>query len=106
MGDGANYCTYSFDYECYPLEGKPSCCLSDDEECPAEKPACAEGKTANSTTVDPLSNSTETDSELAPAPPTDEAPAPAPDDVLEEPSDLSRASILVGFLWSGAALLA
>jgi len=105
---GATYCSYNirFDYDCYPLEGKPSCCLSDDEECPADQPPCADGKAANSTTVDPPFNSTETDSEPAPAPPTDEAPAPAPDENLEEPSAPSSASILVGFLWSGAALLA
>ena len=41
---GADYCTYSFDYECYPevggVGGKPPCCFSDAIECPAEKPPC------------------------------------------------------------------
>jgi len=37
---GADYCTYSFDYDCYPEVGKPACCLDDAIKCPAEKPPC------------------------------------------------------------------
>lgn len=92
---GADYCTYSFDYDCYPDDGKPSCCLVDDEECPTEKPPCATN--SNSTTVDPTSNMTEMDSETATA---------TPDDAPEEPSAPSSANIIIGFLWSGVALLA
>jgi len=36
---GSDYCTYSFDYDCY-TEGKPACCLDDTTECPEEQPAC------------------------------------------------------------------
>mmetsp|Transcript_17978 Transcript_17978/g.39864 ORF Transcript_17978/g.39864 Transcript_17978/m.39864 type:complete len:545 (-) Transcript_17978:132-1766(-) len=41
---GADYCTYGFDYDCYPevggVGGKPPCCFDDAVECPAEKPPC------------------------------------------------------------------
>merc|ERR1719375_2758450 len=41
---GADYCTYSFDYDCYPEVGKPACCLDDAIKCPAEKPPCVSEK--------------------------------------------------------------
>lgn len=41
---GADYCTYGFDYDCYPkvggVGGKPPCCFDDAIKCPAEKPPC------------------------------------------------------------------
>ena len=41
---GADYCTYGFDYDCYPevggVGGKPPCCFTDEIECPAEQPPC------------------------------------------------------------------
>merc|ERR1712060_639318 len=37
---GADYCTYSFDYDCYPGNGKPECCLSEEVECPVKQPPC------------------------------------------------------------------
>jgi len=56
-----------------------------------------------STTEDLSTNSTDTDTVPAAASPS---AVPVPDDSPEESSDPSSASILVGFLWSGAALSA
>ncbi|KAK1745813.1 hypothetical protein QTG54_003737 [Skeletonema marinoi] len=38
---GSDYCTYGFDYECYPGTGKPACCLQDGgRNCPNQQPPC------------------------------------------------------------------
>jgi hypothetical protein len=36
---GSDYCTYSFDYDCWE-EGKPLCCLDDNLDCPTQQPVC------------------------------------------------------------------